>query len=72
MAVDETSGSTDSASYQVPGILQEIGWDIFKIRTDTRQGGGKEGQPLERSRRVEGAYRDGANSSDLKTIPGTP
>ena len=29
-AVDETSGSTDSStSYQVPGILQETGWEIF-------------------------------------------
>ena len=35
MAVDEISGSTDSStSYQVPGILQETGWEIFIIRAE--------------------------------------
>ena len=34
-AVDETSGSSHySISYQVPGVLQETGWDIFTIRTE--------------------------------------
>ena len=33
--VDETSGSTASkTSYQVPGILQETGWDVFTIRAE--------------------------------------
>ena len=72
MAVDEASGSTSSTSYQVLDIYQETGWEILTTIKDARQGGGKEGRPLERSRRAESAHREGANSSDLKTIPGTP
>ena len=63
---------SDSASYQVPGTLQGTDWEMSLIRKDARQGEGRAGRPLEQSRRVEGAYREGTNSSDLKTIPGTP
>ena len=35
VAVDETSGSRNSStSYQVPGTLQETGWEIFTIRAE--------------------------------------
>ena len=34
VVVEETSGSTDrSARYQVPGILQGTGWEIFTIKS---------------------------------------
>ena len=34
VAVHETSGTGSSNSYQVPGILQETGWEIFTIRAE--------------------------------------
>ena len=48
MAVGETIGRTDSPSYQVPGILQETGWEILTFSKYARPGGGREGRPLEK------------------------
>ena len=34
VAVDETGGTSDSRLYQVPGMLQETGWESFTLRSE--------------------------------------
>ena len=51
-------GSTKQVGVQISFPVP--GWEIFTIRKYAGQGGGREGRPLERSRRVEDAYREGA------------